>query len=103
MENIIEFFKKHKIKVLSILLVIFFFKSCGGSRDISKLEKTQVKNLATIDSLNLIVNKQKEQIKIEKIKIHTFYDNWITEKNRGGQLMELHFVVKNNLKELQPQ
>ena len=103
MENIIEFFKKHKIKVLSILLVIFFFKSCGGSRDISKLEKIQVKNLNTIDSLNLIVNKQKEQIKIEKIKIHTFYDDWITEKNRGGQLMELHFVVKNNLKELQPQ
>ena len=103
MENIIEFLKKHKTKILVTLLVIFFFKSCGGSRDISKLEKIQVKNLNTIDSLNLIVNKQKEQIKIEKIKIHTFYDDWITEKNRGGQLMELHFVVKNNLKELQPQ
>lgn len=103
MENIIEFFKKHKVKVLSILLVIFFFKSCGGSRDISKLEKIQTKNIATIDSLNSVVAKQNEQIKLEKIKIHIFYDNWITEKDRGGQLMELHFVVKNNLKELQPQ
>jgi uncharacterized coiled-coil protein SlyX len=101
MENIIELLKKHKTKLLILLLVIFFFKSCGNSRNVTKLEKTLAKNVATIDSLNLIVSKQQEQIKVEKIKIHTFYDNWITEKNRGGQLMELHFVVKNNLKELQ--
>jgi hypothetical protein len=101
MESILELLKKHKTKILIVLLVIFFLKSCGNSRNVTKLEKSQVKNLETIDSLNLIVNKQQEQIKLEKIKIHTFYDNWITEKNRGGQLMELHFVVKNNLKELQ--
>lgn len=101
MENIIEFLKKHKTKVLVTLLVIFFFKSCSNSSNASKLERAQTKNVETIDSLNLIVSKHNEQIKLEKIKIHTFYDNWITQKNRGGQLMELHFVVKNNLKELQ--
>ena len=101
MENIIEFLKEHKTKILVTLLVIFFFKSCGNSRDIAKLEKIQTKNVTIIDSLNLVVSKHSEQIKLEKIKIHNFYDNWITQKDRGGQLMELHFVVKNNLKELQ--
>jgi hypothetical protein len=101
MENIIELIKKHKTKLLIVLLVIFFFKSCSNSRSVTKLEKVVITQTKNIDSLNLIVNKQKEQIKLEKIKIHSYYDNWITQKNRGGQLMELHFVVKNNLKELQ--
>ncbi len=29
------------------------------------------------------------------------YDNWISSKDRGQQLMELHRVVKDNIKELQ--
>lgn len=101
MENIVELLKKHKTKILVIFLVIFFFKSCSNSRDVTKLEKTQIKNITTIDSLNFVVSKHNEQVKLEKIKIHTFYDNWISQKDRGGQLMELHFVVKNNLKQLQ--
>lgn len=39
--------------------------------------------------------------KKEKIAIHSFYDNWITQKDRGPQLMELHFIVKENLKKEQ--
>ena len=39
--------------------------------------------------------------KNEKIAIHGFYDNWITQKDRGPQLMELHFIVKENLKKEQ--
>jgi hypothetical protein len=30
-----------------------------------------------------------------------FYDNWITEKNRSPQLMELHMIVKENIKKEQ--
>jgi hypothetical protein len=101
MENIVEFLKKHKTKILISLVVIFFFKSCGSSRSVTKLEKLKTENVNTIDSLNLLIKNHDEQIRIEKIKVHTYYDNWITEKDRGGQLMELHFVVKNNLKELQ--
>ena len=101
MENIVEFLKKHKTKLLISLVVIFFFKSCGSSRNVTKLEKLKTENVNTIDSLNLLIKNHDEQIRIEKIKVHTYYDNWITEKDRGGQLMELHFVVKNNLKELQ--
>ena len=39
--------------------------------------------------------------KNEKIAIHGFYDNWITQKDRGQQLMELHLIVKENLKKEQ--
>jgi hypothetical protein len=61
---------------------------------VGKLEKIEKQNVATIDSLK-IANKN------EKIKIHSFYDNWITQKDRGPQLMELHFIVKENLKKEQ--
>ena len=101
MENIVEFLKKHKTKLLISLVVIFFFKSCGSSRNVTKLEKLKTENVNTIDSLNLLIKNHDEQIRIEKIKVHTYYDNWITEKDRGGQLMELHFVVKNNEKLVQ--
>ena len=37
----------------------------------------------------------------EKLKIHTDYDNYISGKNRGEQLMELHMVVKDNIKNLE--
>ena len=40
-------------------------------------------------------------MRIEKINIHLEYDDWISSKDRGTQLMELHSIVKNNVKELQ--
>lgn len=40
-------------------------------------------------------------MRIEKINIHLEYDEWISSKDRGQQLMELHSIVKNNVKELQ--
>jgi hypothetical protein len=61
---------------------------------VTKLEKIQKQNVSMIDSLK-ITNKN------EKIAIHSFYDNWITQKDRGPQLMELHFIVKENLKKEQ--
>jgi len=61
---------------------------------VTKLEKIEKQNIFTIDSL-------KTAHKIEKIAIHSFYDNWITQKDRGPQLMELHFIVKENLKKEQ--
>jgi hypothetical protein len=47
------------------------------------------------------INNISEVIRIEKIKIHTDYDNYISSKNRGEQLMELHKIVKQNLKDLE--
>lgn len=101
MEKIIELIKTYKTQLLILFLVIFFFKSCGSSRNVDKLEKVNKEQSQTIDSLILITKTQRDLIKNEKIKVHTFYDNWISEKNRSPQLMELHSVVKDNIRKEQ--
>ena len=72
------------------------------------MEKVETENNKTIDSLNFLIKGQQdtinnisEVIRLEKIKVHTEYDNYISERDRGEQLMELHKIVKQNLKELQ--
>ncbi len=94
MKKIIELIKTYKLQVLIFLTVIFFFRSCSNSSKVSKLEKIEKQHVAVIDSLKIAH-------KNEKIAIHSFYDNWITQKDRGPQLMELHFIVKENLKKEQ--
>jgi hypothetical protein len=94
MRKLIELIKTYKLQILIFLTVIFFFRSCSNSSKVSKLEKIEKENIATIDSLKIAHKK-------EKIEIHSFYDNWITQKDRGPQLMELHFIVKENLKKEQ--
>ena len=94
MKKLIELIKTYKLQILIGLTVIFFFKSCSNSSKVSKLEKIEKQNITTIDSLRIAHKK-------EKIAIHSFYDNWITQKDRGPQLMELHFIVKENLKKEQ--
>jgi len=108
MKKLIEFIKKYKIHILSVLLFIFSFRSCIKTTQIKKLEKSNLNKTLVIDSLSHVVNNQKdaindisEVIRLEKIKVHVEYDNWISEKNRGEQLMELHKVVKSNIKKLE--
>ena len=94
MKKLIELIKTYKLQMLIFLTVIFFFKSCSNSSKVSKLEKIKNQNVSMIDSLKIAH-------KNEKIAIHGFYDNWITQKDRGPQLMELHLIVKENLKKEQ--
>ena len=94
MKKLIELIKTYKLQILIFLTVIFFFKSCSNSSKVTKLEKIQKQNVSTIDSMKIAH-------KNDKIAIHSFYDNWITQKDRGPQLMELHFMVKENLKKEQ--
>ena len=108
MKKVIEFVKKYKIHILTSLLVIFFFRSCSKSGDVRKLEKVNIITTKVVDSLTTVIKGQKdtinnisEVIRVEKIKIHTEYDNYISSKNRGEQLMELHKIVKQNLKNLE--
>jgi len=108
MKKIIEFVKKYKIHILTSLLVIFFFRSCSKSSEVRKLEKTNIKTTEVIDSLTTVIKGQKDTIsnisdviRLEKIKVHTDYDNYISSKNRGEQLMELHKIVKQNIKNLE--
>jgi len=108
MKKFIELVKKYKVYILAGFLVIFFFRSCIKSTEIKKLDKKVNNNEMVVDSLQneIKVRQQKidslpEIMRIEKINIHLEYDEWISSKDRGQQLMELHSIVKNNVKELQ--
>jgi hypothetical protein len=94
MKKLIDLIKTNKLQILIFLTVIFFFRSCSNSSKVTKLEKMKKQNISMIDSLKIAHKK-------EKIAIHGFYDNWITQKDRGPQLMELHLIVKENLKKEQ--
>ena len=101
MKKFIELVKKYKVYILSVLLLIFFFKSCSKSTDIKKLDKLSTTQKFQIDSLSKKLDSIPEIIRVDKINIHLKYDEWISSKDRGSQLMELHSIVKNNIKELQ--
>jgi len=108
MKKVIEFVKKYKIHILSSFLFIFFMRSCIKSGEVRKLEKVKTSNENVIDSLTTLVNGQKdtinnisEVIRQEKLKVHREYDNYISSKDRGNQLMELHMIVKKNIKDLE--
>lgn len=101
MKKFIELIKKYKVYILSGLLLIFFFKSCSKSTEIKKLDKLSITQKTQIDSLSNKLDSIPEIIRVDKINIHLEYDEWISSKDRGSQLMELHSIVKNNIKELQ--
>lgn len=108
MKKFIEFLKKYKIHILSALLFIFFMRSCMKSGEVRKLEKVKTQNENKIDSLTSLVNGQKdtinnisEVIRQEKLKVHREYDNYISSKDRGPQLMDLHMIVKKNIQDLE--
>jgi hypothetical protein len=101
MKKFIELVKKYKIYVLSVLLIFFFFKSCGKSTDIKRLERVTETQNKEIDSLNNKLDSVPEIIRVEKINIHLEYDSWVSSKDRGQQLMELHQIIKSNIKDLQ--
>jgi hypothetical protein len=108
MKNFIELVKKYKIHILFTLFFIFFMRSCIKSGQVGKLKKVKTSNEKVIDSLNNLINGQRdtinnisEVIRQEKLKVHRDYDNYISSKDRGEQLMELHMVVKKNIKEIE--
>jgi len=108
MKNFINIIKKYKLYILSVLLVIFFFRSCQKSAEIKRLNKDSGATIENIDSLQTVIKQKQqkinsfpEQLRIEKINIHLEYDSWVSSRDRGPQLMELHPVIKNNIKELQ--
>ncbi len=108
MKKIIDFIKKYKLYILGVLFIFYFFRSCTKSTQIKRLDKQVNNNGMVVDSLENEINVRQQKIdslpeimRIEKINIHLEYDDWISSKDRGTQLMELHSIVKNNVKELQ--
>lgn len=108
MKNVIEFVKKYKVHILATLCFILFFRSCQKSGEVRKMNKSNTESITVVDSLKNVINEQKKTIdnipqliKDEKLKVHNEYDNYISGKNRGDQLMELHMLVKDNIKKLE--
>lgn len=108
MKKVIDFIKKYKVYILASLLIIYFFRSCTKSTQIKKLNRELEIKEVTIDSLGYEITNRQQKIdsfpeitRIEKINIHLEYDEWISSKDRGQQLMDLHSIVKNNIKDLQ--
>lgn len=107
MKKFIDTAKKYNLYIISALFLVFFFRSCIKSAQIKKLDKTLTLNTTIVDSLNseIKVRQQKidslpEIIRTEKINIHLEYDEWISKRDRGPQLMELHSIVKDNINNL---
>jgi PBP1b-binding outer membrane lipoprotein LpoB len=107
MKKFIDLVKKYKVYILSILFLFFFFRSCTKSTEIKKLTKVVDNNNLIVDSLNNEIKLRQQKIdsfpeimRTEKINIHLEYDDWISEKDRGPQLMELHRIVKENVNNL---
>lgn len=106
-KNAIDFLKSHKIKILIILLVFFFLRSCNNGRSIKKLERSQITLIKQIDSLNSVIVSRDSEIKsfpeilrLQSLSIHQDYDLWISKLDRSPQLMELHNAyVKLKIKE----
>ena len=108
MKKFIDLVKKYKVYILAILLLFYFFRSCSKSTTIKKLTREVDNNGLVVDSLENEIKLRQQKIdsfpeimRIEKINIHLEYDEWISSKDRGNQLMELHSIVKNNVKNLQ--
>jgi len=107
-KKIVEFVKKYKLHILVSLLVIFVIRSCSNSNKVTKLERINGEQVKMIDSIKVLNKKQIDSIinfsdivRVEKLKIHREYDNYISERDRGQQLMELHKIVKDKIKELE--
>jgi len=108
MKKFIDLVKKYKVYILAILLLFYFFRSCSKSTTIKKLTREVDNNGLVVDSLENEIKLRQQKIdsvpeimRVEKINIHLEYDEWISSKDRGNQLMELHSIVKNNVKNLQ--
>lgn len=53
-----QFFKEHGIKVVCVLLVLIYFKSCSIGRESDKINKRVSKISLEIDSLETVINKK---------------------------------------------
>lgn len=108
MDKVINFLKKYKVHILAGLLIIFFFKGCGKSRTISKLEKIEKSNIEMIDSLESVISVKTakidsfpEVLRTEKLNIYLSLDDTISRVDRSPQLMGLHKMIKDSVKALQ--
>lgn len=66
MNKINQFFKDHGSKVITVLLILVYLKSCGVDREVSRLKKEAKANTELINSLPTATDLQIEGLKAEK-------------------------------------
>lgn len=88
MEKIIEFLKTHKTKILIVLVIIFFFRSCGGSKDLRVLENKHKTEIETINAKNEIENDR--SYNEGQIDAYNVIIDDVSKIDRPAVLMELH-------------
>ena len=104
----LEFIKKHQTKILIVLLLISFARGCSKGSDIRKQNKSNIElskeNQAKDSLLSLYkrtIDSFPEKLRENSLAIHQEYDFWISQKDRGAQLVDLQTnFIKVKIQEL---
>ena len=89
-----SFIKKYKIHILSTLIVIFFIGSCNKGRKISRIEAELASMTETLNNEKFRSDSIIQSIKNQYYNNFEELDTWISNRDRGTQLMELHPIIK---------
>lgn len=65
MEKVNKFFEKHGNKLIIILLILVYFKSCTVNTELNRVKKELVKTQLELDSTNVKINKLPNKIDLE--------------------------------------
>jgi hypothetical protein len=108
MGKIINFIKKYKIYILSTLLFLFMVRSCQNSNQAKKMNKKNVELTEINDSIIELNNRYSDTIskfskvlRQQKFEVLSKYDDFISKQDRGPQLMQVHMMIKQDIKDLQ--
>jgi hypothetical protein len=92
MEKVNKFFEKHGSKLIIILLILVYFKSCTVNTELTKVKKELLNTQKKIDSTNVLINNfptkidlEIEGLKSEKRMIQAT-DRRIFDVNRQNQI-----------------
>lgn len=102
-----DFLIKYKFHIVIGILIIVFFRSCGKSRNINRLEKIEANSTYIVDSLQNVINVNlstidsiPEKLRTEKLSIYLSLDDTISRVDRTPQLMGFHALIKDKIKDL---
>jgi hypothetical protein len=65
MEKVNKFFENHGSKLIILLLLLVYFKSCTVNTELSRVKKELVKTQLELDSTNVKINKLPNKIDLE--------------------------------------
>lgn len=85
MNKVEQFLQKHGVKVLIILVLLTYMKSCGVNSELTKVKKEMQSQRAVIDSLPSVNDLEIEGLKAEKRMIQAT-DRKMLDVQRQNQI-----------------